>query len=137
MKYLHNNTQADDEHADSLRKHPTSCTSRGSKSASTAGGANDHFEEPVEMLGGEGEADDGMSEGTQSESGCSVRMGENGGGGGKKGRAVSSQFLPEDDDSASAVHSSLGWELAHILHVCLGQYLKPGGASPGVSHSKQ
>lgn len=68
--------------------------------------------------------------GTQSDGSSSILVEEFAA---NKSLSVSSQFLPEDDERIAVVHSSLGWELAHLLHVCLGQYLKPGGASPGVS----
>ncbi|CAM9267702.1 unnamed protein product, partial [Hapterophycus canaliculatus] len=34
-------------------------------------------------------------------------------------------------EGSSKLRTSLGWELAHLLHVCLGRYLEPGGPSPG------
>lgn len=125
--------QADDEHADSLRKHPVPASSRFPKNAS-AGGACDFFEEPVEALGTERE--DSLSERgntcrTMSEV-SSASLVEEKIVGNSLGLTGSPLYLPEDD-RISKLHSSLGWELAHLLHVCLGHYLKPGGASPGVS----
>lgn len=128
----------DDEHADSLRKHPIPITPRHPKLASTTGGASDFFEEEAGMMGegegdgdGEGEADgeEEPPEREESVSGASAHDPHN-----NNGRGVSRRYLPgHEEEGTTRLHSSLGWELAHLLHVCLGDYIKPGGPSPGVS----
>ena len=83
------------------------------------------------MLGGEGED-------SLSLMGPPTARSQSGAEEGVRGRSLSrTSFLHRLDssssyDRASTHHSSLGWELAHLLHVCLGHYLEPGGASPGV-----
>lgn len=119
----------DDEHADSLRKHPIPITPRPAKLTSTAGGASDFFEEEAGMMGegeGEGEGEE-EAEGERSLTGASAHDPHN------NGRGVSRRYLPGHEKGTTSLHSSLGWELAHLLHVCLGHYIKPGGPSPGVS----
>lgn len=39
-----------------------------------------------------------------------------------------------DHQGSLRLGTSLGWEVAHLLHVCLGRYLESGGPSPGVSY---
>lgn len=52
-----------------------------------------------------------------------------------RGRSLSSlkpyTDLPSDGRRSGAL-TSVGWEVAHLLHVCLGRYLQPGGPSPRV-----
>lgn len=112
----------DDEHADSLRKHPVPITPRSPKLASASGGGNsDFFEEEAAMMAEE------EAEKDESLSGASGHDPHN--------RSVSRRYLPGDEEGTTRtmLHSSLGWELAHLLHVCLGRYIKPEGPSPGVS----
>lgn len=57
-----------------------------------------------------------------------------------RGRAASSSKpypdLPSDGRRSGAL-TSVGWEVAHLLHVCLGRYLEPGGPSPGVRYKRK
>lgn len=104
--------------------------------AAAEGGACDFFEEPVEMLGAEAEKDEefvsDMGPGTgrsQSQTDAEEMSAS---------RSVSRHYLHRHErlpsrGRNSGHHGSLGSELAHLLHVCLGHYLEPGGASPGVS----
>lgn len=125
--------QADDAHADSLRKHPSPLSFRRTKDARpTAGGPDDDFEEHVEMLGAEREdslPDEDAPGHVADVATSSVERDSK-----SSGNAVSTAYLRGDGHQIPPLHSSLGWELAHLLHVCLGQYIKPGGASPEVRY---
>eukprot|EP00752_Nemacystus_decipiens_P013810 g12260.t1 len=124
-------TDVDDEHADSLRKHPVPITARPPKLAST-GGASDYFEEEAGMLGeGEGEDDGEREDSFSTASVHDARNDNNNSNNSNNGRGVSRRYLPGHEEETTSLHSSLGWELAHLLHVCLGNYIKPGGGSPG------
>lgn len=169
--------QADDDLADSLRKHPTPIptTGTGQVTATGAEGAYDFFEEPVEKdeyapSAGIGDKESDRTSGgssshpkgsddyarsdplpplrpvpttPSSSSGASFRPGEEGVS--RKSGHTGSNFLlhmrsnsshsggDPDHHGSSRLRPSLGWELAHLLHVCLGRYLEPGGPSPGVS----
>ncbi|CAB1108279.1 unnamed protein product [Ectocarpus sp. CCAP 1310/34] len=129
---------------------------------SGSGGESDFFEEPIETGGTDMIVDETLSwlagGNNNDEGGKDDKNGEDGHNiaGGNPARPVgnvsrthsnlneeedlrcrslsSSKPYPDlpSDGRRSGALTSTGWEVAHLLHVCLGRYLQPGGPSPGV-----
>ncbi|CAM9108718.1 unnamed protein product, partial [Ectocarpus sp. 8 AP-2014] len=128
---------------------------------SGSGGASDFFEEPVETgrtdmimdetlswLAGGNNNDEGGEDDENDDDGHNTAGGNPARPVGNvsrthsnldeedelRGRCLSSSKpytdLPSDGRRSGAL-TSVGWEVAHLLHVCLGRYLQPGGPSPG------